>query len=98
MSKETQTTIGIEIMRASDPGKTEVTEMKLKFAELFDYVTNLAMRAQEDADKAPTIHSTETIQRHMETIRRSEEATRCYSKACELIETASLYANKGITS
>lgn len=90
--------LGKEVMRVEFSGRPEVREMKVKFAELFDYVSNLAMEAEKASDTPPAIHSAETIARHMDLIRRNEEAVRCYAEACKIIETSCMYATKGLTA
>lgn len=100
MSTETQLelTVGQEVMRTKFSSNPAVHEMKQKFAKLFDEVTELAMKAQQESDTTPTIYSDETIKNHMNVIKKNEELTRCLAKACEQIELACLYAIKGMTA
>lgn len=92
-----QQTIGQEVIRVNS-GSVEAQEIKQKFAKLFDEVTELAMKAQTEIDTPPSIYSDESINKHMALCKKNEEATRCYAKACELIELAAMWAVKGMTA
>lgn len=95
---ELQLTIGQEIMRTKFSSNPEVHQMKQDFAKLFDKITELAMAAQKESDTVPTIYSSDTISKHMEVIKKNDEATRNYAKACEQLELACMFAIKGMTA
>jgi hypothetical protein len=93
----TELSIGQEVMRV-DFGSPEVKELKNKFASLFDELALRAQKMQEEIDTPPSIHSDETIKRHMDLIKNNEDGMRCLAEASKILEMACMYAVKGITS
>lgn len=91
-------TMGEEIMRVSFSSNPKVHEFKKLFADLFDQVSELAMQASKESEESPGIYSSETIAKHMEVIRRNEEAIRCYAEGSKILETACMYIVKGLTA
>lgn len=92
------TSIGQEIMRTQFSGNEKVREWKERYAKLFDDISQMAMDADKVSNETPAIHSPETISKHMELIRRNEEAIRCYAEASKILETSCMYLVKGITA
>jgi hypothetical protein len=90
-------TIGQEIMR-SNFGNDHSKALKQKFAALFDTVTQLAMDAENRANKGPMIQDHHAVQAHMVVVAASQETMRCMSEACKYLELACMYAVKGITA
>lgn len=95
--REGAITIGEEIMR-SNHGTPRSMELKQKFADLFDIITQEAMNAEARADKGPMIHSSEAVQAHMVVVAAAGETMRCMSEACKYLELACMYGVKGITA
>jgi hypothetical protein len=91
-------TLGQEIIRVDFSRDGEVKDMKLAFSALLDRILQRAQEAQVAIDTPPSIHSAETIQAHMEVIRKNEELMRCLSEAGKLLEVAAMWAVKGITA
>ncbi len=95
---KTTTTVGQEIIRTSFASNDEVSVLKNEFAKLYDKLVDRVLAAQTAADTTPAIHSTDTISKHMEVVRQSEELMRCMSEACKLLEQSAMFAVKAITS
>lgn len=93
-----QLTIGQEIMRTQFSKNDKVGEWKQRFAKLFDDISQLAMDAERESDTPPAIHSAETIAKHMELVRKNEDAVRCFAEACKILETSCMYLVKGLTA
>ena len=99
MSETKQTySIGQEIMRTQFSKNDVVGEWKQRYAKLFDDIVDLVAKAQLEMDTPPSVHATETIQRHMELCRRNEDAIRCWAEASKILETSCMYLVKGLSA
>lgn len=97
MSTQNQT-IGQEVIRVQFAATGVVAETKQKFADLYDYLTEFVLKAEKEINTPPAVYSQDSINNHMEVIRKNEELMRCVSEAAKLIETAAMFAVKGLTA